>query len=77
MVRGKSVSLRDLYTGVEVDFNFGGLYSALIYPFYSVNETESGLRKTFQGLSVVIARDEGTLPVKNNEDILQFSMTIR
>ncbi|MBL7073069.1 MAG: DUF1926 domain-containing protein [Candidatus Omnitrophica bacterium] len=48
------IFLEDQYSRVKVKFFFDKKFSVLTYPLYSVNETENGLNKTFQGISVLV-----------------------
>ena len=68
--------LKDIYTGTEADFRFDEKYRISSYPIYSINETEMGLCRTFQGISLVIGKDSHAESGKN-EYMLQFSLTIR
>lgn len=47
--------LQDRYSGLKVDFKLNRVFTVITYPLYTVNETESGLSKTFQGVSVAVA----------------------
>lgn len=49
--------LRDRHTGVELVFQLNRYFMVCTYPLYTVNETEAGLSKTFQGVSVMIGDD--------------------
>ena len=56
------VVLRDKFFDTRIEISLDGECSVLTYPVYTVNETESGLTKVYQGLSVLIggpARLEG------------------
>ncbi len=56
-------SLRDKHSGLVLDFSLNRDFAVLMYPIYTVNETEAGLSKTFQGISVVIGDDDDHLSV--------------
>jgi len=49
--------LKDKYSGLSVSFSFDSEQEVLTYPVYTVNETEKGLKKTFQGMAVVVGRE--------------------
>jgi len=51
------VSLKDRYSGIGMDFFLDKKYFVFRYPVYSVNETERGLRKTFQGIALLVGDD--------------------
>ncbi len=51
-------SLRDRHSGLELDFSLNRDFTVLMYPVYTVNETEAGLSRTFQGISVLIGDDD-------------------
>ncbi len=56
-----SIFLEDQYSRVKVNFFFDKKLSVLTYPLYSVNETENGLNKTFQGISVLVGDECGRI----------------
>ena len=47
-------ALKDKYSGLGLSFSLGEKRPVFMYPVYTVNETECGLKKTFQGVSVLI-----------------------
>lgn len=47
-------SMRDKFSDIKVDFTLNKRFTIFTYPIYSVNETEKGLRKNFQGISILI-----------------------
>jgi 4-alpha-glucanotransferase len=49
-----TLELKDRYSGLEVKFFMDRPLRITRYPVYTVNETERGLGKTFQGVCVVI-----------------------
>lgn len=51
-------SLRDRHSGLALYFLLNRDFTVFMYPVYTVNETEAGLSKTFQGISVVIGDDD-------------------
>ncbi|MDD4956263.1 MAG: DUF1926 domain-containing protein [Candidatus Omnitrophica bacterium] len=53
----EQLSVSDMYSGLAVDIFFEKKHHVFICPIYSVNETESGLKKTYQGLSVFVCSD--------------------
>ena len=50
-------SIRDRYEDVNIDFFLDKKSDVFMHPVFTVNETESGLKKTFQGISVLIGDD--------------------
>lgn len=70
------IYLKDMYSGTELDFRFNEKCRIFTYPVYSINETEMGLCRTFQGISLVIGKDNRE-ELGKNEYMLQFSLTIR
>jgi len=50
-------SLKDMYSGIGVDFFMDREVNVFRYPVYTVNESEWGLKKTFQGVAVLIGDD--------------------
>ena len=62
--------LQDRHTGLKMDFRFNRNYDVAVYPLYTVNETEAGLVKTFQGVSVAVCdgrRYDGVLETPRTE----------
>ena len=47
-------ALKDRYSGLCMDILMDRRFTVIQYPVYTVNETEYGLGKTFQGISVLI-----------------------
>ena len=47
-------SLRDRHSGLGLRFFLNGEFTVFMYPIYTVNETERGLKKTFQGVSALV-----------------------
>jgi hypothetical protein len=52
-----SFSIKDMYSGTVLDFFLDRTYMVFMHPVYTVNETEAGLGKTFQGVSVLIGNE--------------------
>ncbi len=52
--RSAELLLKDMYSGMEIGLSFDRPLKVLTCPVYTVNETEEGLRKTFQGISVFV-----------------------
>ena len=52
-----SFSIKDMYSGTVLDFFLDREYMVFMQPVYTVNETEAGLGKTFQGVSVFIGNE--------------------
>jgi len=53
-IKTDGMFLKDQYSKVVLRFFFNRKFPILTYPIYSVNETENGLNKTFQGISLII-----------------------
>jgi len=58
-VKTDRILLEDQYSRVKVKFFFDKKFSVLTYPLYTINETENGLNKTFQGISVLVGDECG------------------
>jgi 4-alpha-glucanotransferase len=54
MFEADRFALKDRYSGICVDVLMDRRFTVVQYPVYTVNETEYGLGKTFQGISVLI-----------------------
>ncbi|MFH1837211.1 MAG: alpha-amylase/4-alpha-glucanotransferase domain-containing protein [Candidatus Omnitrophota bacterium] len=54
LTKKDSLCLKDRYSGLIVKFYFDRQCELMTYPVYTVNETERGLKKTFQGISIVV-----------------------
>ncbi|MFC1548790.1 alpha-amylase/4-alpha-glucanotransferase domain-containing protein [Candidatus Omnitrophota bacterium] len=54
LMKTKMFFLKDQYSDVTLDFLLDRELTVFKYPVYTVNETEAGLKKTFQGVSVLI-----------------------
>ncbi len=52
----ENIVLRDKFFDKRIEIDLNGRYDVLTYPVYTVNETEEGLTKVYQGVSVVIGR---------------------
>ena len=57
LIRTDRFSLKDRYTGLRMDFTVDDGAMVYMYPVYTVNESESGLRRTFQGVSIILGRE--------------------
>ncbi|MBD3426448.1 MAG: DUF1926 domain-containing protein [Candidatus Omnitrophica bacterium] len=57
LLRTDALSLKDMYSGTVLDFYMDKKYTVYARPVYTVNETEIGLKKMFQGISVFIGND--------------------
>ncbi|MFC1480358.1 alpha-amylase/4-alpha-glucanotransferase domain-containing protein [Candidatus Omnitrophota bacterium] len=55
-------SLKDRYSGLCLDFFLDREAAVFMQPVYTVNETDSGLRKTFQGISLLIGDEHRQRP---------------
>jgi len=58
LARTDRFSLKDRYSDISLDFFLDRKFTVFRYPVYTVNETERGLKKTFQGVSVLIGDDQ-------------------
>lgn len=58
LARTDRFSLKDRYSNISLDFFLDRKFTVFRYPVYTVNETERGLKKTFQGVSVLIGDDQ-------------------
>ncbi|MBD3296164.1 MAG: DUF1926 domain-containing protein, partial [Candidatus Omnitrophica bacterium] len=47
--------LKDIYSGAVTEFFTDRSAEIQVHPIFTVNETESGLRSTFQGMSILFA----------------------
>jgi alpha-amylase len=72
----REFNIKDSYSGAEIDIRFTEDVRAKTYPVYSVNETEKGLGRTYQGTAFVFS-DDLPLDRENNKSELQFSILIR
>lgn len=63
VMKVKEFSLKDRYYGTTVKFSLNKKYNVFMYPVYTVNESEKGLRKNFQGISVIIEDDTSEINI--------------
>jgi len=68
-VKKDRFSLMDRYLGIGIDFSFDKKYDILTYPIFTVNETESGLRRTFQGISLLVFSVPGTKKLEHPDSM--------
>ena len=68
-------TLKDKYSEIALDFFLGKRHHVFSYPVYTVNETECGLKKTFQGVSVLIG-GECDFSAGTNSDETKVTMVI-
>ena len=68
-MRSDSFSLEDRHSGLKMAFNMDKRLPIFMYPVYSVNETEAGLGKTFQGVSILIGGELGAQTAKDETEI--------
>jgi len=61
--------LEDQYSGLKVEFLLDGDSDIGTYPVYTVNETEKGLLKTFQGMAVIVGRELPIIEAGLKDDI--------
>jgi len=66
-------ALKDRHSDTGIDFFMDRPFTVVQYPIYTVNETEAGLGKTFQGISILIG-DEGLF--KNARTREEMGITI-
>jgi alpha-amylase len=76
MARTNSLFLKDMHSGVGIDFRLENEATVFSYPVFTVNETESGLRKTFQGISVLLG-DEFMPSGSDNEREINVIISVR
>ena len=67
--------LTDLHSSIKLDFLFNRRLMVYKYPVYSINETEDGLTKTYQGISILIG-DEFYSKEENSSDNIRCSISI-
>ncbi len=68
-------SLKDRYSDVGLRFFLDGKFTVFMYPIHTINETESGLKKMFQGVSVLIG-DEYDPDGDSTTDDMKITMTV-
>ncbi len=76
MARADNLFLRDMHSGVGIDFRLEKEADVFTYPVFTVNETESGLRKTFQGISVLFG-DEFMPSGYDNKREMNITISVR
>ena len=69
------VELEDRYTGLEVKFFMDRPMKVTSYPVYTINETERGLGKTFQGVCLVIG--DNFILKEDSEEKIGITIYIR
>ncbi|MFH1879147.1 MAG: alpha-amylase/4-alpha-glucanotransferase domain-containing protein [Candidatus Omnitrophota bacterium] len=67
--------LKDKYSGVVLDFSMDKKYDIFMYPVFTVNETEQGLAKTFQGVSALMG-GEADLEEESSAGEMEITVTI-
>ncbi len=61
--------LEDMYSGVRMEFFFDRCLEIFAYPVFTVNGSEEGLRKTFQGISIMVGEENGRVLAGGSSDI--------
>lgn len=64
--------LKDKFSGKKLSLSWGRDLKVFTYPVYAVNETEEGLKKTFQGVSVLITDN-----ILNGDNDMTITMTLK
>ncbi len=54
LARTDRFTVNDKFSGLSLNLTLNREFTVFMYPVFTVNETESGLKKTFQGVSVII-----------------------
>ena len=54
LLKTDRILLKDQFTGEGIYLTWGRTLPVFVYPVYAVNETEEGLKKTFQSISMLI-----------------------
>ncbi|MFH1798637.1 MAG: alpha-amylase/4-alpha-glucanotransferase domain-containing protein [Candidatus Omnitrophota bacterium] len=65
----KEFSLKDRYSGIILRFFLDKRSNVFMYPVYTVNESEMGLRKNFQGISVIIGDEQPLNPARDANEM--------
>ena len=66
LMRTDALTLTDMYSGISLDMALDAARDVFVYPVYTVNETESGLKKVHQGTSVLIGGEFGQGSLREN-----------
>ena len=66
LTRNDKFSLQDMYSGVILDVFMDKEVDIFLKPIYTVNETDTGMGKTYQGISVILG--EKVVFVKNRKE---------
>ncbi|MGB2601704.1 MAG: alpha-amylase/4-alpha-glucanotransferase domain-containing protein [Candidatus Omnitrophota bacterium] len=69
VLRTDSFSIKDMYSGAVLDFFLDRRYKVFMYPVYTVNETELGLKKTFQGVSAFIGSESSFADLSGSDEM--------
>ena len=69
LFKARYFSLKDQYSDISLDFHLDRELTVFLFPVFSINETEAGLGKTFQGISVFIGNEfsSGSGEINNME----------
>ncbi|MFH1665373.1 MAG: alpha-amylase/4-alpha-glucanotransferase domain-containing protein [Candidatus Omnitrophota bacterium] len=59
LLRTDRFSLEDMYSGMVVGFKMDRTMEVYSYPVFTINETEAGLKKMFQGVAIYIGGECG------------------
>ena len=55
--RTDNLKFHDEYSGLDLKFFLNREFTVFTYPIYTVNESEAGLEKIYQGISILIGED--------------------
>ncbi|MCK5450584.1 MAG: DUF1926 domain-containing protein, partial [Candidatus Omnitrophica bacterium] len=66
--------LRDQYSGLGLEFSFNKKLNVFTYPIFTINESEMGLKKTFQGICLFVS------PIgrnkENSTDVMEINLKL-
>lgn len=67
----EELEIKDSWSGSEIKCSFNDVFTVYTYPVHTVNQTEKGLARTYQGLAVLI----GSRWDKNTCDEMELDLT--
>ncbi len=73
--KGKSIELKDAYSSLRLDLAMDRNMVIYTYPVFTVNESESGLGSTYQGLSIIVG-EEKELSKKEDKSEINIRLKI-
>jgi len=76
VIKTDGMFLKDQYSKVVLRFFFNKKFPILTYPIYSVNETEKGLNKTFQGISLIIGDECGGSSLEKSSSEMKIRIVV-